>query len=322
MDSGNANNAVLAQCFSGLDTSGFKLMYNNGVKLAWGSSSASPASINTREMIVIRHIKGENGLYVYASNVTGNASYYMELSGAHEMRHNVSLVFGCSKLEDGSYEQYASGRIYWSKLWYADLGDAVCKQIAYWPHEQMPFEACFETNGTLKRYYLSDNSGARSSMTLIASNVLSQPIVMNTATTNSGGWASYSLNTYLNNRVYKAFSDKWKALMKQVKVKSSIGDNSSALSSSDCYIFVPSVTELTPSITTEPYVSEGTTIRHFNLDTSRICYTFDGVAVQYWTRSPTMGYNQYVHRITNTGAVQSITQMNTTNVYARIMISM
>lgn len=321
MDSGNSNNAVLAQCFSGLDTSGFKLLYSNGVRLTWGSSSNYPCNVNNREMIVLRHIKGETGVHVYASHVTESSPYYYGLSGTHTMTHNVSLVFGCNKLEDGSYEQYARGTIYWSKIWYADLGDDICKQIAYWPHEEIGFEACCESNGSLKRYYLSDNSGARSSIALIASNTLSQPMVINASSSNSGGWANYSLNTYLNNRVYEAFSTKWKQLIKQVKVKSSVGENSEAISNSDCYIFIPAIAELYSGVTSEPYISEGTIISHFqSSNQARICYTLDGDAVQYWTRSPTMGYSGYVYRINNTGAPQSITPMSQSDVYTRIMI--
>lgn len=321
MDSGNSNNAVLAQCFSGLDTSGFKLLYSNGVRLTWGSSSNYPCGVDNREMIVLRHVKGETGVHVYASHVTESSPYYYELSGTHTMTHNVSLVFGCNKLEDGSCEQYARGTIYWSKIWYADLGDSICKQIAYWPHEEIGFEACCESNGSLKRYYLSDNSGARSSIALIASNTLSQPMVINASSSNSGGWANYSLNTYLNNRVYEAFSTKWKQLIKQVKVKSSVGENSEAISNSDCYIFIPAIAELYSGVTSEPYISEGTIISHFqSSNQARICYTLDGDAVQYWTRSPTMGYSGYVYRINNAGAPQSITPMSQSDVYTRIMI--
>ena len=322
IDSNNANNAVVAQCFSGLDTSGFKLMYNSGAKLAWGSSSVSPLGVNKREMVVIRHIKGDNGLYVYASNVSGTSSYYQKLDGLHNMSHNVSLVFGCSKLEDGSYEQYSNCTVYWSKVWYADLGDNVCSQIAYWPHETMSFEACCESNDAPKRYYLSDNSGSRSSLTLIASNTLSHPTSMSNASKNTGGWAQYTLNSYLNNRVYKAFPDKWRQLMKQVKVKSSIGDKSTELSSSDCYIFIPSISEIDSSVTGEPYASEGTIISHFSSKYSRVCCTPDGTAVRYWTRSPSVGWDSYVYSISSAGEAQQVTQLSSTDVYARIMISM
>lgn len=321
MDSGNSNNAVLAQCFSGLDTSGFKLTYNSGIKLLWGSSSATPFSVNNREMIVLRHIKGENGIYVYSSNTTGDSSYYVELSGIHSMVHNVSLVFGCSKLEDGSYENYGLGTVYWSKVWYADLGDAVCKKIAYWPHESINFEACCESNGSMKRYYLSDNSGARSSITFISSQTLTHPAVMDTASTNAGGWASFALNNYLNSRVYEAFPDSWKQLMKQVKVKSSIGEKSLTVRSSDCYVFIPSISELVPSMTAEPYGSEGTAISHFTSNDARVCYNPEGVAVQYWTRSPSIDWNNYVFRISTTGAYQAVTQLSAADVYPRIMIN-
>jgi hypothetical protein len=322
MGSGNASNAVLAQCFSGLDTSGFRLLYNGGTKLAWGGNSVSPSSSSsTREMLVLRHIKGEHGIHVYSSNVTGSSTYYVELDGVHSMTHNVSLVFGCSKLEDGAYEQYANGTVYWSKLWYADLGDDICRQIAYWPHEQMKFEACCETNNSMKRYYLSDNSGARSSVTFIASNTLAFPQRLSGTSVNTGGWANYTLNTYLNDRLYKAFPDTWRQLMKQVKVKSSAGGKSSAIVDADSYIFIPSVSEIS-GLAGEPYTNEGTLISHFSSPAIRICKTPDGTAVQYWTRSPNILYDEYVYRISANGSAESITLPSATDIYVRIMISM
>lgn len=322
MDSSNSNNAVLAQCFSGLDTSGFRLMYNNGVKFTWGSNAVAPFSTSNREMIVIRHIKGENGVYVYSSNVTGSKPYYEEIDAIHSMTHNVSLVFGCRKFEDGSYEQYATGTIYWSKIWYADLGDGACSEIAYWPHEEIGFEACCESNGALKRYYLSDNSGARSSLTFIASNVLSQPVAMHSVTANTGGWAEYSLNAYLNDRVLKAFPNKWKQLIKQVKVNYSIGNKSTTVLDTNCYIFIPSISELDSGINGSPYADEGTIISHFTNNSSRICYTLDGEAVQYWTRSPNIDYSNYAYRIGPDGTSFPVTSLTSTDVYTRIMISM
>ena len=315
VDSDNSNNAVLAQCFAGRDTSGFKLSYNSGVKVAWGGSVATPCTVGSREMLVIRHIKGETGLHVYISNTSGANSAYVELDGAHPMLHNVSLVFGCNKLEDGSYEQYGKGTVYWSKLWYADLGADVCAKLAYWPHEKIRFEVCSETNGTLKRYYLSDNSGLRSSITFIASNLLARPMKMHSASSNVGGWAEFTLNSYLNNRLYNAFPDDWKQLMKQVVVKSSVGNKSNDISESDCYIFVPSIAELGEYTSTEPYSNEGTQISHFISPATRRC---DGK--QYWTRSPSTGWSSYIYSIGADGAANAVTQL-TSDYYVRIMIS-
>lgn len=318
----NTNGAVLAQCFSGLDTSGFKLSYNNGVKLAWGVSSMTPSTVLGREIVVIRHVKGENGLYVYVSNTSGNTMKYVSLDGAHSMVHDVSLVFGCNKFEDGSYEQYGKGTVYWSKIWYADLGHDTCSRLAYWPHETMTFEACFETSGAPKRYYLSNGTGGRSSITFIASTVLPQPMMLvESSSTNSGGWNEYALNAYLNNRFYYALNDQWKQLIKEVKIKSSAGNKSSELINSDCYIFIPSITELTSTVEGEPYSSEGTLISHFASYSAIMCKTTDGTAVQYWTRSPNAKYTNYVYRISDNGTPQPLTPLNQSNIYVRIMFS-
>ena len=314
MDSGNVANAVLAQCFSGRDTSGFKLSYSNGVKMSWGSAATTASSVGNRDMIVVRHVKGDNGLHVYSSNTSGTYYSYVKLDGVHTMSHNVSLVFGCGKLEDGSYEDYGKGTVYWSKLWYADLGQDVCERLACWPHEEIGFDACFETNGNPKRYYLSNDSGL-SSLTFIASNVLSQSRQMSSASTNAGGWAVYPLNTYLNTRVYEAFPDSWKQLMKQVIVKSSIGNKSLEISDSNCYVFIPSISELGYNVATAPYDSEGTQISHMTTNTARTCDN-----KQYWTRSPSTGWTNYVYSITGTGTDQAVTQLSTKN-YIRMMIS-
>ena len=58
---GNTNNGVLVQCFQSNGSNGFKLQYNNGVKFTWGTTSDERVSgVNQREMLVIRHVKGDN----------------------------------------------------------------------------------------------------------------------------------------------------------------------------------------------------------------------------------------------------------------------
>ena len=325
MGNSNAMNAILAGCFFDYETSGFKLYYNGGTRIACGDASDSPARNNySREMIVIRHIKGENGIHVYSSNTSGSSSYYAELSGSHSMMHNMSLVFGCGKGIEG-YERYATGTVYWSKLWYEDLGDAVCTQLACWPHEEVSFKVCCEDTGDMKRYYISKGGGSTSSITFVATNALSQPQQMNTSNVNSGGWANSALNKYLNNRLYQAFPVQWRQLMKQVEVKSSIGNKSTTTSNSDCYIFVPSISEMGMNTGLTPYSEEGTQISHFTDNSSRICYTNDGAAVPYWTRSPSIGTSSswpYFYSIDNTGTDRQVTTADSTGIYVRIMIAM
>lgn len=331
MGTDNTTNATLAQCFSDLDTCGFKLAYNSGARLSWGSASTTAFVAGSREMLVIRHKKGENGLHVYVSNTSGDNTFYVELEGMHAMDHNVSLVFGCSKMDDGSYEKFAKGTVYWSKLWYVDLGDAACRKLAYWPHDKMTFETCFDIDGNLIRYNLSDGSGARSTMTLISTGVLPQPVPMDeekpeSGAYNEGGWAAYELNAYLNTRVIDAFQDDWKQLFKQVRVRSTVGNKSTATSYSDCYIFAPSVSELfgadSAEFRAEPYSVEGTPISYFVGDKSRICTDANGIAVRYWTRSPSLTWDDYVYSVTTSGGNQPVTSLDSTNMYVRLMLTM
>ena len=294
---------------------GFKLWYNSGVKLGWGTSSTNPSSINNREMLVLRHVKGENGLHVYTSNVVGDASSYIELTGSRVPIHDNTLVFGCGKADDGAYENYATGTVYWSKIWFADLGDEVCAKIADWPHETIDFEMA-----GFKRYYLSDNASKRSSMTFLANMPLARKYALNSTAVTTGGWASWSLNTYLNNRVYNAFPDKWKQFMKQVKIKSSIGDKSLEVATADCYIAIPAAIEVDSSKTSDPYISEGSSIDFLTTNASRILYDKDGNAVAYWTRSPNKDQASYVWLVGTTGSLSGF-NVPTSDYAIRIMFS-
>lgn len=318
LDGSNSNGSILAECYSDNGMSGFRLWYNSGVQFGWGTSTLTPTSANTREMLVIRHVKGENGLHVYTSNLSGADSAYVELSGAHSMIHDGELVFGCSKADDGTYENHATGTIHWSKVWFADLGHETCSNLAYWPHEKMIFEMC-----GFKRYYLSNNTSKRSSMSFLSLGVLSGQMNYSNSTYNEGGWATSSLNAYLNNRIYKAFPIKWKQLIKQVQIKSSIGNKSTELSSSDCYIAIPSVYELNSSMSSEPYYSEAypaSTIEYFTNQASRICYDNNGTPVMYWTRSPNVTHATYIYTVNTNGATSGYNYPNTP-CYTRIMFS-
>ena len=327
MSSGNANGAVLAQCFSNFDTSGFKLSYDSGAKFTWGSESRNAFDVGKREVIVVRHKKGEYGAHIYVSKVSSIESSYIEFNGNHLMEHELPLVFGCNKAGN-NYNNYAIGTIYWSKIWYADLGDDICKKLVSWPHDEIIFDVCCGVNEELKYYYIDINH--TSSIVFIASNVLSHPVYMNSTSTNSGGWASSELNAYLNKRVYHAFPDKWKQLIKPVQVKSLKGDNSTEITTSICNVFIPSIEELgVDTGKASPHKSESIDpiqISHFTNDASRICYTNDGAATQYWTRSPSIsssGSNwPYFYIIQTGGNAHTVGTASSTGTYARIMIAM
>lgn len=67
MDITNANNTVLMQCFEQNGMNGIRLWNSTGVKMTWGIDSANGVAAGSRDMTVIRHIKGDN-LVVIVNN--------------------------------------------------------------------------------------------------------------------------------------------------------------------------------------------------------------------------------------------------------------
>ena len=308
---GNKSNAVLAQCFQANGTNGFKLWYGSdngftGAKLTWGTTSNNVVAANQREIIVIRHIKGDNNLRIYKSNLDRDTVESVELIRTKSTVGTGTLVFGSARADDGIYENHAIGNINWAKIWFADLGEDVCKDLAIWTHESITLEAC-----GFRKYYLSNNTSKRCSFSMLASHLLGRTKKWNNAGSNAGGWAESSLNKSLNNRLYNAIPSQIKALLKQVIVYSSVGNLSSELSSSNCYITIPALIEVDPTRSSEPYNSEGTSISYLTTNNSRK-RSFDGGDYNaYWLRTPAVDYSNYVWRVDPDGQTQPIT--NATN---------
>lgn len=309
--SGNKSNAVLAQCFQANGTNGFKLWYGNstefiGGRFTWGTTSNNLVAVEKREIVVIRHKKGDNNLTIYKSNLDGDEVLTVNLERTKSTIGTGTLVFGCARADDGIYENHAIGDINWAKVWYKDLGDDTCKSLAMWTHESVTLEAC-----GFRKYYLSNNASKRCSFSLLASHLLGRTKKWNPSNVSTGGWAESSLNKSLNARLYNAMPTQIKALMQQVIVYSSVGNMSTELSSSNCYITIPAVVEIDSSMNTEPYNSEGTSISYFNTNDSRK-RAFDGGDYNaYWLRSPNVQYTNYIWRVDESGYVQPITNATT-----------
>ena len=303
---GNTTNSVLAQCFQANGSNGFKLWYTasttssvySGSKFTWGTSAENIVESNKREILVIRHLKGENNLTVYRANLEGSSQMVVDLERTRSTIGDSPLVFGCSRADDGIYENYAVGNIYWCKLWYADLGDNTCRNLSAWPHEKITLEAC-----GFRKYYLSDNSTKRCSFSMLAANLLSCVGTWASTNSNSGGWKNSSLNTMLNSRLYEALPRQIRAIIKQVKIPSSIGNKSTEVETSDCFITVPAVIEVDPTMTTEPYINEGSSISYMTNNTSRMRAYSDGTYDRYWLRSPNVTSDSYVYRVNADGSM-------------------
>lgn len=296
-DTANVNNSVLMQCYQGDGSNGFKLWYSTAPKLSWGTNSTNSAGMSQRDMLVLRHLKDETQLRVYKGNLpVGNIDYSELKANRCTAKKNTTLVFGCSKADDGAYENYAKGKIYWCKVWYSDLGEDACRSLAGWTHETINLEMT-----GFKKYYLADGSGQRSNMTFLSSHLLSNTMAFSGASTNAGGWAASSLNVFLNTRFYEAIPVEWKQLIKQVKVTSTIGNKSHEVSTSNCYVYIPSVTELDVNMQYEPYSFEGEPIPYIVSAATRVRTFSDGTPGEYHTRSPHIEYDTYIYSVTKDG---------------------
>ncbi len=313
---GASANAVLAQCYQGNGSVGFKLQYNGGVQLKWGSNTSNVASVNEREMVVIRHKKGDTNLIVYGSNLNETEVEISSLT-SKEFTSTTSLIFGCEKQTSTIFTNYATGKIHWAKIWYKDLGEDVCKNLALWTHENIGFNAC-----GFNRYYLADNPDGMCSFSIIASHLLERARQYNIGDTNVGGWANSELNKFLNSRLYNAIPPQIRSLIKPVVVWSSVGGGSTTapsteLSSSNCYITIPSVKDIDGINTSgvansDPYNSEAfAPISIFSTIDARKRAFADGDYNDYLLRSPTANYPRYIWRVEADGSMYSISPANT-----------
>lgn len=308
--SGTSEKSVLAQCFQSNGSNGFKLWSNSGIKMSWGTSSTSAGSVGSRDMVVLRHKKGDNNIYVYYSNLNGGEPDIIKLERTKSTIIDSTLVFGCSKADDGAYENYAVGNVYWSKIWYEDLGDTVCKKLAGWTHENIALEVC-----SFKKYYLSNEPSKRCTFSLLAKHLLDRKCVFNENGSNAGGWTSSDLNSFLNTRFYEALPVKIKLLIKQVTVNSSIGNGSKELSASQCYVSIPAAIELSNSyeVSGEPFVNEGEIISYMTSNDARKRAAVDGDYTPYWTRSQNVSYTNYIYTVNEQGDLYGFNTAETQN---------
>lgn len=267
---GTVTNNTLVSVFQENGAEGFRLRYNSNPNIQWGDVTQSFGNGTKRDMVVIRHRKGENKLYIYASNGTDSATFFSqsaiksELTRSRSTSTEESISLGGVHF-DGSYDNYGTGIIHWCKIWYDDLGDANCKQLAAWCHEPLRMEFC-----GANRYRLADNTSQKSNASFICNHLLAgRTHRMNSTRTNVGGWDASEMRTFLNTRVYKALPTVWQSMLKRVKINASSGNQSAIIIASEDNIYLPSVTEMTNS-TTDPYISEGSYITWYTSNFSRI----------------------------------------------------
>lgn len=297
--SDNRTGASLMQCYQTGTSDGFKLHYSSNPVITWSNSTATQCASGTnREMLIIRHKAGETGAYVYTSNLQGTETGYIDFSsaGLRIPIIELNLIFGSNYEAGEGYKNYAKGTIHWAKLWYNDLGESVCKDLASYIHEPVKTQLC-----GFRRHYLAGSNSSKSIFSFLGLNALYSNRIMNTGT-NTGGWAEASLNEWLNTRFYKGLPLYMKQLLKKVTIASTIGGQSTELSTSDCYIYIPAIADIKSGVPDyENEISPGSLISYMTSNDDRIRYDSSGVnAVNYWTRSPNLE-SSYYHYVKTTG---------------------
>lgn len=310
----NSNEATLVSCYEMSGAEGFRLR-SNGTNpvLQWGDVSKVVGRGTQRDMLVIRHIKGDDKLYLYSFNggATENGVYADTIMTGTLTRTSLtstaaSIVLGAFKFPtSGVIDGLSNGIVHWAKVWLEDLGDIAAKNLVAWPHETLRFEYC-----GANRYYTNSNMGYKACASFISKDLLQYSYHMTASGNNSnaGGWDGLNgdseMRKFCNERIYNAFPTVWKSIIKQTEIPTSAGNKSTGIITSKDCVYLPSYVEMcgisSGSANSDTYMSEGTTISWMTSNAARI-KTKDGVASNYWLRSPVVSSDKYFVYVAATG---------------------
>ena len=286
---GEDTNNTLLSCFEEDGSEGFRLRYNGGYpNIQWGDKSNNVGYKKFRDVIVLRHIKGENKLYIYASNGTTTSSKFdpaitiIESTRNRSTNTNTTLTIGGVVFGDGNFDYYGTGMIHWCKIWYDDLGDANARTLAAWCHEPLRMEFC-----GAGRYRLAGNTSQRANASFIANNLLGhRGYHMNDTNINNGGWDASLMRKFCNERILAALPTVWQSMIKTVKVSASAGNQSTEVLVSEDKVYLECISALTNN-KDSIYPTEGEYITWFTSNMVRA--KFRGVIIPddatYYTSS-------------------------------------
>ena len=265
---------------------GFRIYMHNGYPaISFGGSDVVYLSRYTwRTMVVIRHLKGSDHMYVYhtAYNTINGTSVYYDRFSMEVLRVNLPhrsdptseepLTFGGVR-NFGGYRNYTKGVMHWCKIWFDDLGDTVCKELALWPREKIrmeywdkgkymyagtntPCKASFVANNVLGDTYFNGQTRYTRGQCMDYDAVYSISGSLSLQNTNIGGWEESIMREFLNGRIYKSLPFEWQQAIKNVEIKTTTGGQDSAVYPSSDKLYLPSYREVGSGTTSNAYYSE------------------------------------------------------------------
>lgn len=287
----NTKNSVLASCCT--EPNGFKLIYNESPRINYGGINSGYVAVgkDNRQMVVLRKVKGDPNLYIYASNTTTLSPITTKVVRTVATLHNSSLAFGCLyDSVDGYASSYGQGKIYWAKVWFEDLGETEAMQIGYWPRTVYAIRAAGNDDYSFRMFRLASTGGFCNICFQMRDLTWERIPTGDSATSgNTGGWPATFMRKWLNERVVHAWP---KLLLKGLQgavVTSSAGNGSTEYVSSVDLLFIASTSEVHTGAKDPVYIGEMS--NRFNIypdQYSRIKYARngEGLAGVWWTRSP------------------------------------
>lgn len=286
------NNAVLMSSCQG--NSGMTLVYTSGgvmVNNSGVNSQRAVAQNTAREMVVIRHRKGDPNLYIYSSTTDSNAIQTQTLTRTAVTQHESTLAFGCKyESVDDFASAYASGTIYWAKVWYEDLGTDACQLMAQWPREVYTFHAAGLSDYSFRLFQTVKDPAKFCSCAFLMTGLMGMIKKMNSTGTNAGGWAAMELCSWLQNRIFPAMPTLYQKIACQVNVNSTAGNQSKELVAAPVYLFQPSLQEMGAHGNNSNYMGDSMgTINVYTDNASRIKALANnaGSSNAYWLRTCT-----------------------------------
>ena len=287
---GNDTGSVLASCCA--EPNGFKFAYRSGPNINFcGTASGIVANgVNDRQMVVLRKVKGDPNLYIYASNTTSTPITTKVVRSITTL-HDNTLALGCLyDSSDGHASNFGKGKIYWAKVWFEDLGEDEATQIGYWPRTVYTMRAAGDDEYSFRMYRLAD-TGAFCNICFQMRDLTWEnvPTSKSDSAGNTGGWPASRMREWLHERVLNAWPSLLRKAMLKAVVRSTAGNGSTEQVSSEDYLFIAAVYEVHSGV--NDAASVGETNNRFNLYSdglSRVKYARNGEgnAAQWWTRSP------------------------------------
>ena len=296
IDSAAADESVLMSCALGTNGITLTYLYAAGTIQYGGAYLGNYLSAGgVREIVILRHVKGDPNLYVYSGRKSNINIAKQTIERTAGVSHSATLSFGCQYEKPDDYASaYSAGTIYWSKLWYEDLGDDMCMQLATWPREIITMQAAGIDAYNFRLQQLADGSGHYCGCAFLMKHLLDCKQQMNTYSTNAGGWPATHMRSWLHGRLFHALPKQWQHIIQAVSIQSTEGNmTTSPIVTSNDLLWLPACKEVGVFIGSDGYAEEANgTINIFTDDTSRIkrMENDSGAITPWWLRSPNTAY--------------------------------